>query len=93
MVAGINSNSSINIEIVSQCSCASCCWNNAIYGWFYNWNRCKNILIKSVIVYLDKNEILNDEDNPPLPNKLYKQLQKRLEKFEIYDPAEINEYL
>lgn len=37
--------------------------------------------------------MLNDEDNPPLPERLLKQLMKRLEKFEVYDREEVTEFL
>ena len=37
--------------------------------------------------------MLNDEDLPPLPEKLVRQLRKRLEKLEVYDQEEVTEYL
>ena len=42
---------------------------------------------------MDNNEVLNDEDLPPLPEKLAKQLRKKLEKLEVYDESEVKEYL
>ena len=36
---------------------------------------------------------MNDEDLPPLPEKLHKQLFKRLQEYEIFDPDEVKEYL
>lgn len=44
-------------------------------------------------MHLDRNEVLNDEDLPPLPEKLVKQLRKRLERLEVYDQEEVTEYL
>lgn len=35
-------------------------------------------LFQSIIVQMDNGTILNDEDLPPLPDKLEKQLRKRL---------------
>lgn len=42
---------------------------------------------------MDTGTVLNDEDLPPLPDKLEKQLRRRLEQFELYDEAEVREYL
>ena len=49
--------------------------------------------MKSIIVQLDNGTLLNDEDLPPLPDKMEKQLRKRLELFELYDEEEVKEYL
>lgn len=38
---------------------------------------------------LDNGTVLNDEDLPPLPDKMEKQLRKRLEMFELYDEDEV----
>jgi hypothetical protein len=38
---------------------------------------------------MDSGMILNDEDLPPLPDKLEKQLRKRLEMFELYNEEEV----
>lgn len=42
---------------------------------------------------MDNGTVLNDEDLPPLPDKLEKQLRKRLECFELYDEDDVKEYL
>jgi hypothetical protein len=42
---------------------------------------------------MDSGTVLNDEDLPPLPDKLEKQLRRRLEQFELYDEVEVREYL
>jgi hypothetical protein len=42
---------------------------------------------------MDNGTVLNDEDLPPLPDKLEKQLRKRLDPFELYDENDVKEYL
>jgi len=44
-------------------------------------------------VDLDNNEIVNDEALPPMPDKLVKQLHKRLLPFEVYVREHTKEYL
>jgi hypothetical protein len=38
-------------------------------------------LFQVIIVLLDSGKVMNDEDLPPLPEKLHKQLFKRLQEF------------
>lgn len=46
-----------------------------------------------VIVYLDKNKIINDETLPPLPDKMEKQLIKKLTQFSVYEEYQVKQYL
>jgi hypothetical protein len=36
---------------------------------------------------------MNDEDMPPLPEKLGKQLLKKLENYQLYDSEEVKDFL
>lgn len=49
----------------------------------------RSIESDSIIVQLDSGTLLNDEDLPPLPDKMEKQLKKRLDAFELYDEEEV----
>lgn len=42
---------------------------------------------------LDSGKLMNDEDMPPLPEKLAKQLVKKLEEFEIFNIDDVREFL
>ena len=50
-------------------------------------------MTQSIVVQMDSGTVLNDEDLPPLPDKLEKQLRRRLEQFELYDEGDVREYL
>jgi hypothetical protein len=49
--------------------------------------------MQCIIVDLDNNEIVNDEALPPMPDKLVKQLHKRLLPFEVHVREHTKEYL
>lgn len=51
------------------------------------------MITQSLIVQMDTGMIHNDEDLPPLPDKMEKQLIKRLEMFDIYNESDVKEYL
>lgn len=81
----LDSNFTFDSQVVHHSSCASYRWNFASNVGPFDLIRCILLLIKSIVVQLDNGTLLNDEDLPPLPDKMEKQLRKRLELFELYD--------
>ncbi len=73
-----DSNSSKYTKRVYGCPSANNSWNKSFNGWQYYRSRRTTFIKKSIIIQMDSGTVLNDEDLPPLPDKLEKQLRKRL---------------
>ena len=57
-------------EIVHHCASATDCWHFASNAGSIDIIRCTSLVIKSIVVQLDNGTLLNDEDLPPLPDKM-----------------------
>lgn len=71
----------LNAQIIHYSACTSYRRNHAKHARSQHRIRCTIFLTESIVIQMDNGSILNDEDLPPLPDKMEKQLKRRLEPF------------